>query len=55
MEYSLRDKGIVTKDSSVRRGTRYFIRDPMFRIWLRKEKSAAPEESDRCGTEAEKK
>jgi hypothetical protein len=34
---SLQKKGIITKDSSVKRSTKYFIKDPLFRIWLKKE------------------
>ena len=30
---SLKEKGIITKDSSVKRSTKYFIKDPLFRIW----------------------
>lgn len=34
---SLREKGIITKDSTVKRSTKYFIKDPLFKIWLSKE------------------
>ncbi len=34
---SLKDKGIISKDSSVKRNTKYFIKDPLFRKWLKKE------------------
>lgn len=34
---SLKEKGIIIKDSSVKRSTKYFIKDPLFRIWLKKE------------------
>lgn len=34
---SLKEKGLITKDSSVKRSTKYFIKDPLFRIWLKKE------------------
>lgn len=34
---SLKGKGIIIKDSSVKRSTKYFIKDPLFRIWLKKE------------------
>jgi GTPase SAR1 family protein len=34
---SLKGKGLITKDSSVKRSTKYFIKDPLFRIWLKKE------------------
>lgn len=33
---SLKEKGIITKDSSVKRSTTYFIKDPLFRMWLKK-------------------
>ena len=33
---SLQEKGIVIKDNSVKRRTKYFIKDPLFRIWLKK-------------------
>ena len=34
---SLKKKGIIIKDSSVKRSTKYFIKDPLFKIWLKKE------------------
>ena len=34
---SLKEKGIIIKNSSVKRSTKYFIKDPLFRIWLKKE------------------
>lgn len=34
---SLKEKGIIIKDSSVKRNTKYFIKDPLFKIWLKKE------------------
>lgn len=34
---SLKEKGIITKDSSVKRNTKYFIKDPLFRLWLKRE------------------
>lgn len=34
---SLKEKGIIIKDSSIKRSTKYFIKDPLFRIWLKKE------------------
>lgn len=34
---SLKEKGLITKDSSVKRSTRYFIKDPLFRKWLKME------------------
>lgn len=34
---NLKEKGIITKDNSLKRGTKYFIKDPLFKIWLTKE------------------
>lgn len=33
----LMGKGLIGKDNSVKRSTTYFIKDPLFRIWLKKE------------------
>lgn len=33
---SLKERGIITKDNSVKRRAKYFIKDPLFRIWLKK-------------------
>lgn len=34
---SLKVNGIITKDNSVKRSTKYFIKDPLFKIWLKKD------------------
>lgn len=34
---SLKEKGLIIKDCSVKRCTKYYIRDSLFKIWLKKE------------------
>lgn len=34
---SLKEKGVIANDISIKRNTKYFINDPLFKLWLKKQ------------------